>query len=293
MGYAFISYSTKNQASADAIRSIFNRNGIETWMAPYDIPVGSKYAGVITRAIKECACFVLLLTEASQSSHWVDKEVELALSERKMVLPVQLENVVLNDEFTFYIHNNQIIPISNISEYSAEMQKVMTSVKAYTGIKTSAFDFSNWNFTSNPAPVKKESVARTSDEGSGMSAKEMFDLGMRYYNGEGRAQNFYEAAKWFRKAADMGYAKAQCWLGVCYENGDGVTRNETEAAKLVQRAAESGNAEAMIFLASYYRDGIGVRTNYREAERWCRLAIKNGSRDIAKQAKEMLSYLYL
>ena len=44
MGYAFISYSTKNQSAADAMRALFNKHDIDTWMAPYDIPAGSEYA---------------------------------------------------------------------------------------------------------------------------------------------------------------------------------------------------------------------------------------------------------
>ena len=52
MGYAFISYCTKNQTAADAFRDLFIEYGIDTWMAPYDIPAGSKYAGVITNAIR-------------------------------------------------------------------------------------------------------------------------------------------------------------------------------------------------------------------------------------------------
>ena len=61
-GYAFISYSTKNQAAADAIRELLKRKGIATWMAPGDIPAGSKYAQVINRAVKESSCLVLILT---------------------------------------------------------------------------------------------------------------------------------------------------------------------------------------------------------------------------------------
>lgn len=112
MGYAFISYSTKNQTSADAMRELFRKNGIDTWMAPYDIPAGSKYAAVITQAIRDCGCFVLLLTNESQSSEAVDSEVELAaLTFKKSIITVQLENVILNDSFTFYIHNKQIIAV--------------------------------------------------------------------------------------------------------------------------------------------------------------------------------------
>ena len=56
------------------------KNSIKCWMAPYDIPTGSKYAYVINNAIEYCSCFVLLLTEDSQNSEFVEKEVERAVT---------------------------------------------------------------------------------------------------------------------------------------------------------------------------------------------------------------------
>ena len=133
MGYAFISYSTKNQASADALRELFQKNDIGNWMAPYDIPVGSKYAAVITKAIRDCSCFVLLLSNDAQMSDAVDSEVELAvLTYKKPIITVELEKVALNDSFTFYIHNKQIILVDGIDETSCEMQQVLAEMQAYT-----------------------------------------------------------------------------------------------------------------------------------------------------------------
>ncbi len=131
--YAFISYSTKNQSYANAMRNLFNKHNIDTWMAPYDIPAGSKYAAVITKAIRECSCFVLLLSNDSQASEAVDQEVELAVMEyKKSIITIELEKVVLNDAFTFYVHNKQIIAAHKFDENSAEMKQVLDAVKAYT-----------------------------------------------------------------------------------------------------------------------------------------------------------------
>ncbi|MBR6789292.1 MAG: TIR domain-containing protein [Oscillospiraceae bacterium] len=133
MGYAFISYSTRNQSSADAMRELFHKHGIETWMAPYDIPAGSKYAAVITKAIRDCGCFVLLLSNEAQLSEAVDSEVELAvLTYKKSIITIELEKVELNDSFTFYIHNKQIIPVHEINESSREIRQVLEAVSAYT-----------------------------------------------------------------------------------------------------------------------------------------------------------------
>lgn len=133
MGYAFISYSTKNRLCADAVRNIFRTQGIDTWMAPYDIPAGSKYAAVITKAIRECSCFILLLSNDAQASDAVDSEVELAvLTYKKPVITLELEKVELNDSFTFYLHNKHIVAVPVINEDSQPMKQVMLAVSAHT-----------------------------------------------------------------------------------------------------------------------------------------------------------------
>jgi len=133
MGYAFISYSSKDSTAADTIKDVLNSSGVSTWMAPYDIPPGSKYAQVISRSIKECACVVLLLTYNSQASVWVSKEIERAIHYSKPIIPIQMENIVLNDEFEFYISTDQIVTVSNPWVDSPEMQRVICELASIAG----------------------------------------------------------------------------------------------------------------------------------------------------------------
>lgn len=130
MGYAFISYSTKEQSSADAMKKLLEKQGIQTWMAPGDIPAGNKYARVINQAIKGCSCFVLMLSNNSQNSVWVSKEVERAVNYRKPIIPVQLEDLTLNDEFEIYISTDQVVAVKTIDENNYEIQKILSSTKA-------------------------------------------------------------------------------------------------------------------------------------------------------------------
>jgi S-DNA-T family DNA segregation ATPase FtsK/SpoIIIE len=138
MGYAFISYSSKNRSSADAMIALLRQRHIDVWVAPDDIPPGSKYAQVIGRAIKECACMVLLFTNDAQNSSWVPKEVERAINYKKTIIPVQLEEVQLNEEFELYISTEQIISVDRIDEKSDKIQWVIDSVIAKTGQNTPA-----------------------------------------------------------------------------------------------------------------------------------------------------------
>jgi hypothetical protein len=50
-----------------------------------------------------------------------------------------------------------------------------------------------------------------------------------HYKGNGVPQNYSEAMKWYKKAADQGYTEAQYNLGVMYYFGKGVPQNYAKA----------------------------------------------------------------
>src|SRR6476620_8819456 len=57
------------------------------------------------------------------------------------------------------------------------------------------------------------------DKGSAIA---QFNIGIMYANGQGVAQNYSEAVKWYGLAANQGFADAQYNLGLLYANGQGV-----------------------------------------------------------------------
>lgn len=103
----FISYSSKEFGAAEAVRVTLEENGISCWMAPGSIPGGSNYTKEIPVAIRRCRVFVLILSEKSQASHWVLKELDAAVGHGKVVLPFMLENFTLSDEFSFLLSGTQ------------------------------------------------------------------------------------------------------------------------------------------------------------------------------------------
>lgn len=99
-----------------------------------------------------------------------------------------------------------------------------------------------------------------------------FQLGLCYEKGESVAQDFAEAVKWFRKAAEQNYAAAQKELGVCYFTGEGVTKDQVEAVRWFRKAAEQGFAGAQTDLGWCYTHGTGVHRDMAEAAKWFRKA---------------------
>jgi TPR repeat protein len=97
-------------------------------------------------------------------------------------------------------------------------------------------------------------------------------LAETYYSGKGVAQNFAEAARWWRKAADQGDDSAQAFLGNAYFEGKGVAQDFAEAARWWRKAADQGNTQGQAGLTIAYDDGLGVTRNAEEAYFWANLA---------------------
>lgn len=102
----FISYSSKDSATAQAICHELEDNHIRCWMAPRDIPIGSKYATVITDAIISSKAVVLVFSERSAISPWVESEINIAFSNRKPIIPYKIDKVHLEDYSEFYLMLN-------------------------------------------------------------------------------------------------------------------------------------------------------------------------------------------
>lgn len=105
----FISYSSKDEQFVSRIVNVLKEMEISFWKAPEMIPAGSSYAKEIPCAIKECEVFLLVLSKASQTSIWVEKELDSAINNRKIIVPIKIDDEPLGDIFQFYLNNVQTI----------------------------------------------------------------------------------------------------------------------------------------------------------------------------------------
>jgi TPR repeat protein len=110
----------------------------------------------------------------------------------------------------------------------------------------------------------------------GQSAEECIMKGFNYHKGtNGVTKDYKEAYRWFKLAADKGYARGQCLLGILYFKGDGVAKDYSEAAKWFQKAAEEKSEGQVIdrFLKSMtcpsdFQFPICVRRIHATRQRW-------------------------
>jgi hypothetical protein len=96
----FISYSSKDQEFADRLHADLQNKGVRCWFAPHDMPIGAKIIDAIDEAIRLRDKVLLVLSEHSVASDWVEGEVTRSLDEereRKQVVlfPVRIDDTVL------------------------------------------------------------------------------------------------------------------------------------------------------------------------------------------------------
>jgi TPR repeat protein len=92
--------------------------------------------------------------------------------------------------------------------------------------------------------------------------------GGMYEQGRGVPQDYAEAVRWYRKAADQGWTRAQVNLGVMYEQGQGVPQDYALAHMWYNLAAAQGNKDA-----AKWRDELAAKmtpAQIAEAQRLAR-----------------------
>ena len=97
-----------------------------------------------------------------------------------------------------------------------------------------------------------------------------------YHNGLGVVQDYVEAIKWYRNAAEHGDAQAQYNLGIMYEKGNGIIQDYIEASEWYRKAALQRNATVQFNLGFMYYFGQGVPRNYVQAYAWISIAASSG-----------------
>ncbi|MCC5988919.1 MAG: sel1 repeat family protein, partial [Pararhodobacter sp.] len=97
------------------------------------------------------------------------------------------------------------------------------------------------------------------------------NLGVMYAEGLGVDLDYAEAVRWYRAAAEQGYARAQTNLGVMYAEGLGVTLDIVEAHMWLEIATENGAT-----IAVDYRENVAsgmTQDQISEAQRRSRACL--------------------
>jgi hypothetical protein len=97
----FISYSSKDDEFAHRIHADLQNSGVRCWFAPHDPAIGDKILDALDAAIRLREKVVLILSEHSINSDWVEDEVTAGFEEERqrgqiVLFPVRLDEAVMS-----------------------------------------------------------------------------------------------------------------------------------------------------------------------------------------------------
>lgn len=103
----FISYSSENEDFAERLHADLQGEGVRCWFAPHDVQAGKKLHQQINEAIRVHDKLVLILSEASMESNWVEHEVRQARErerkeDRRVLFPIRLEPFESIEDWTLF-----------------------------------------------------------------------------------------------------------------------------------------------------------------------------------------------
>lgn len=132
----FISHSSKDRVVADSLKLKLEASSVRTWKAPDNIQPGQVWEEAITGAISACKIILLIWSADSQDSQQVKRELALAASLNKVVIPFRIQDVRPEGTFAYYLTNTHWLDAFRKDEENALLEvtdRVCMILKANSG----------------------------------------------------------------------------------------------------------------------------------------------------------------
>jgi TIR domain/Pentapeptide repeats (8 copies) len=105
----FISCSSKDEAFAKRLYADLQAAGVDCWFAPHDMRIGDKIRPRIDESIRIYDKLLLVLSEHSVASQWVEHEVETAIGKElegkpNVLFPIRLDEAVMQSRTGWASH---------------------------------------------------------------------------------------------------------------------------------------------------------------------------------------------
>lgn len=134
----------------------------------------------------------------------------------------------------------------------------------------------------------KEAVSENKNEGEAM-----IHIGAMYYYGCNEIkQDYKEARKWFRKAANLKECGGYTGLADLYRNGYGVKQDYKKAYKWTKKAADCNYMQGQYDLADIHYNGEGVEKDYKKAIKLYKIITNGSNGTIFTTAANKLAKIY-
>ena len=126
----FISHSSVDNDSALLIHKQLRERGYKPWLAVTDVPPGANYARTIMEALESASAILLVLTEAALKSDHVAREVEVAVSQKIPIFPINMSGQkdvqpLLTKEWRYWL---AIVQVLNAPDTSVAVNMVIEAI---------------------------------------------------------------------------------------------------------------------------------------------------------------------
>ncbi len=138
-----------------------------------------------------------------------------------------------------------------------------------TGCHERSVHHASFSQESTPEEIEAERKIKALEELAKDNPRAAYDLGLRFFRGDGVRQDSYLAIKWMRQAAEQGELAAQKALGQLYLTGlEEMGADYREAEKWLDLAASRGDKESAELLQEA-REAKTTETGYYSwQQRW-------------------------
>jgi biotin transporter BioY len=99
----FVSYTSQDKPTADAICNALENRGIRIWIAPRDVLPGTDWGGAIIDAINSSRLMILVYSASANESPQIKREVERAVHRGIPLIPFRIQDVPMSKTLEYFI----------------------------------------------------------------------------------------------------------------------------------------------------------------------------------------------
>jgi serine/threonine protein kinase len=132
----FVSHASRDLEFAQNLTVELEQRGARCFLAPDDVPSGKLFPQVLTEAIQNARCFVVVLTENTNLSVQVSREVEIADSASKPIVGVKVDGAEPVESLAFFLSHARWVECPyqpTQADYGGVETAVRRHVPAFSG----------------------------------------------------------------------------------------------------------------------------------------------------------------
>ena len=138
MADIFISYKSNNpelgnndETVANELCTALERAGITCWIAPRNIPFGSRYDDEIVDAIEGCHAILVVFSKHTYNSKWMPDEARIAYENGKTMFSFIIDDSQFQKKWKLYLGGSQKIDAQG--DYRLKFPELITALKHKLG----------------------------------------------------------------------------------------------------------------------------------------------------------------